>query len=973
MSEPEAPKSARRPAFALGLVSVLFVLSGATGLAYEVIWFKRFAQVWGASSPSIAAVVACFLFGLGLGARLFGGLADRVRRPLVIYAVCELGIAVLAVAAHFEIGWLFPISAWAYSTFSDSPLLFAIVRFAVTFLVIGPPTILMGATLPVIVRQFTAAGSSLGSATSWLYFANSLGAAAGAWMAGFHLLPALGLVWTNSLVAGLNVLVAWGAWVVAGELGDVPRGSERPRPALLPRPLAAVAFLSGTAAIVLQMVWTRNLSVLVGGSTYAFSAIVCVFILGIAAGSLAHRLLVRDDTPMGPVIGVACLGVVATTLLGRMLHDPLLLLVGQLSTLRTDPGFNAFVCVGASLAIEGLPTFFMGVLFPALVQHSRSGRDRAGSAVGKLYAWNTVGSILGATTTAVVLLPWIGSFGATIAALFAYGAVGLILFPPTRDVRPVPVVLAGGTLALAVLAVLFMRPTGEELKRFNMGQFLYGPFVYDTFGRDSELLFFEEAPTSNVMVLALDGEGRDDVGVPRLVTVRVNGKVDGGNGTDVITQAGTAYIPRILRPDATDVLVIGFGTGTTAGASLLFEGTRVDCCEIERAMVDASPFFHEINHQPELSPRYTTIVEDGRSHVQSAEETYDLIISEPSNPWMAGIGNLYTVEFYRAVRKRMKPGGLLAQWIQAYQLSADEFALIVNTVQQVFEHTVLVRIDDQDVMILASPLSVVPDRATVDRAQALVDATPAAAADLERLFASSDVRSLLLAHLVLDRAGLERVVLSQGQSEVNTDANLRLEFDAPLRLFDVEVDAETTVIRTILEAWNAELLYRMIGDWGWTDVQLESLLALRHYYFTNDQRRASAELAEFALTYTDSPEFLADKLLLLPPTDPDELVAGFRRLGGLSIPELQRVAVALGQAGDSQRASFALEELARRMPSSAAIHSSLAVVYDYLGRFDEANRMAQRAFELDPRNEVTLKMLETRRRTAQERKAAEAD
>lgn len=975
MTAPTAEGSAPAPtpgargssAPALLAVSALFVVSGATGLAYEVVWFKRFTQVWGASSLATAAVVACFLFGLGLGARLFGRLADRTRKPLLVYAACELGIAVLAVAAHFAVGALLPISAWAYGALGDSPVLFALVRFAVTFLVLGPPTVLMGATLPLLVRQLTAAGATPGIATAWLYFANSLGAALGAWAAGFHLLPVLGLVRTNALVAAVNVLVALLAW---GLVREVPEARPEPRADAgdregsgrwLARRLLVAAFLTGAASIGLQMVWTRSLAVLVGGTTYAFTAIVSVFILGIAAGSLAYRMVVRETTPSAVVIGVACLGIAVTTLVGHVLQVPIAALVGQVRELRADLGMNAFVCVAASAAIEGGPTFFMGVLFPALVAHAGAGRQRAGRTVGRLYAWNTVGSILGATVTGVLLLPALGSYGTVLLALCAYVAVVFVLFPPTpRELHPVPLSLGAAVAAVVLGGGALAAPDELDRKIVNMGSYLYGPGIFRD-ARESELLLFREAPTANIMVLALDGTERPDVPIDRLVNIRTNGKVDGGNAADVRTQAGTGLLPRLLRPDASEVLVIGFGTGTTAGASLLFEGTRVDCCEIEEAVVDASPFFHDVNYRPELSTRYRTILEDGRNHVQSTDSTYDLVLSEPSNPWIAGIANLYTREFYETVRGRLKPGGMLGQWIQTYQFSAAEFSLIVNTIRAVFPHTVLLRIDDSDLMMLASATPILPDRATADRAQERVDATPAVGGALAELFGTSDVRVLFLRHLALDGEGLERFVRSETQTAINTDANLRLEFDAPLRLFTTPTRAEH-VITGVLGALDMTHYHRLVSSMGWTRSSLEALYWLRAYFANHGDVAKLVGIADLAEVYSpDVPAFLGDVLQFRPPDDPSELAVGLRRLGRFSVPELRRVADGYREAGDAVRAALALEELARLAPYSAGVYAALTVVYDRLGRVEEADRAAERAEELDPANELIMGMVERRR------------
>lgn len=958
-------------ALALWAGSALFVASGATGLAYEVIWFKRFGQLFGSSSSSIAAVVASFLFGLGVGARLFGRIADRARRPFALYALLEVAIGLLGLAIHWEIGALLPFAARVQGALAGSPFALAAARFALAFLVLGPPTLLMGGTLPLLVRQFAAAAppGALGSATAWLYFANSLGAALGAWYAGFHLLPDLGLLATNAVVVAANLAIALAAWFLAPEFADLsPPPREEEAAQRLPRPIAWAAFVSGTGSIVLQMVWTRWLAVQVGGTTYAFSAILAVFVLGLAAGSLAYRLLVRPGTRPELPVGLACLGVVAGAFLGYAVRYPVNQLAGQLHDLRADPGFNALVCVGAAAVLQGPATFCMGVLFPALVDAAGASSALAGRTVGRLYAWNTVGAILGATVTAPLLLPVLGSFGTMAAVLATYAALALLVFPPAGgELRALPAGLSAAALGLVLAGGLLLFPSEEDHVRTNMGQYLYGPSIYEQFAEDTELLFFREAPSANVMVVRVDGTKNPAVGQDVLVNVRTNGKVDGGNGSDMQTQVGTAYLPRLLRPDAARVLVVGFGTGTTVGASLLFPGTLVDCAEIEPAMVAASPHFHAWNHAPEESPNFRAVFEDGRNWIQSTADSYDLIISEPSNPWIAGIGNLYTVEFYEAVRERLTSRGLLGQWIQAYQLSAKELGLIAATIRSVFPHVGLLRINDLDLMVLASAAPIVPPAESIDRAQELLDALEVPRAELLRHFGSDDVRTLLLSYLALDEAGIDRVIEASGNERgpdgrmpVNTDLNLSLEFDAPRQLFRVFQDELLLgpVARAVLGAVRHDMYQRLIEGWGWTEPQLEGILALRRYFLAKRMPALAVDVGSLGRAYGDDhPQLLADHLLYAPQSDPAEFAAELRRLAALSLLELQRVAAGLGQAGRPQLAVAAFEELARHMPDSATVFAGLAVLYEQLGRPDEADRMAVRARDLDPLNESAVIML----------------
>ena len=963
-----------RSGLALSLVSLLFIISGATGLAYEVLWFRQFSEIWGGSSAAMAAVVASFLCGLGVGARIFGPIADRAHSPLLIYAICELAIGLLALVLPYELDLIRPFTSSLYPSFASSPFQFAVVRFTITFAVLGPPTILMGATLPLLVRQFSIAGTSLASSAAWLYFANSLGAAAGAWITGFYLLPSFGLELTNWMMASVNFVIALIAWSLIRELMPVtgtPRASvdEHQSEAiptdvepqrLLSRGLMLAALITGIAGVSLQMVWARQMSLIVGGTTYAFTAVLSIFILGLALGSLAFRLFVRKSTSLHTVAAVSVIGLILTSLLGWFAIPSLNEVVGSLNQMRSDRVFNAQMCFAISFLLEGLPTFFMGVLFPTLVALSGGSERSAGRVVGRLYAWNAGGSILAATTTAVVLFPTLGAFYTLLLMSGLYGVI-LIWINASRLMQPNVTASLSIAAMLSVLAIgaYLGRPDDEDIKRRNIGSYLYSESVYQNHGREAEILFFEEAPTCNVLVLE-DRRGLKGLQGRGSVTLRVNGKVDGGNSSDVHTQLGSAYIPRILRPEAKDVLVVGFGTGSTAGASCLFEDTQVECCEIERAVVESSEFFHDINHKPELQPNYKTILTDGRNHIQSTDRRYDIIISEPSNPWIAGISKLYTTEFYESVKERLASDGLLAQWLQTYSIGSSEFSLIVNTIQQVFPHTALVHLGVADTILLASQEPIVLGREVIDRAQQLVDGNPVVRDELAFRFGASDVRALLMRHLVLDRDGLDRVVLEAGQSEVNTDENLRLEFDAPKQLFGVASEEEVSVHESILYAVDVNTITNLISLWGWSDEQLASLLYLRFKYFEEGQTAMAMAVSSIGLAYTDEVIFLADQLIFGPSPPLSDLRIGVQRVLEKSRAEAKRVASQLGLRGLMEQSAAAYEELVQAYPDSASMHASLSVVYLELGRTEEAKAALAKALELDPLGDETLLVERTR-------------
>jgi spermidine synthase len=951
-----------RPARPSGffLASLLFVVSGATALAYELIWFKRFAHLWGSSSYAMASVVAAFLFGLGAGAAIAGPIADRLRRPLAAYAACEAAIGVLALLVPLELAWLFERTAALHAALPGGPLIQAVARFALTLAVLGPPCALMGATLPLLVRQFAAGGMALGASTAWLYAFNTLGAAAGAWIAGFHLLPSLGLSGSNWAAALASFAVAAAAAALARR--SPPLGAPvEPETVHLAQPgprrgaIAGAAALTGFGSLALQMLWARQLAVLVGPTTYAFTAAIFVFILGLGLGSLVFRFALSGRSSLRGAVSLAVALVIVPALAGLELRPSLAMVAGSVRELRTAQLFNALFCAGVGAVLMGLSTLGMGMLFPALVELGRHAPARAGRAVGSVYAWSSAGSIAAAATTSVWILPALESFGAFRLALLLYLAALCLLFPPSLRERGAASLGAAAVCVLAI-ALTWRRP---DPLATQLGFYLYGieyanQQLHET-PRPMEPAFFCEGPTSDILVV----QAREGADVPvegparRLKRLHVDGKVDASNSSDMETQLALAYFPRFLRPRAREVLVIGMGSGTTAGASLLFAETRVTCCEIEPCVVEAARAFAPENHRPFDSPRFEVLVEDGRAHLQGTRRRYDLILSEPSNPWMAGVSNLFTLEFYRAARERLNPGGMLVQWLQTYAISPRQYALVVRTILAAFPRCALVRISGGDTLVVASLAPVLPQAETVLEAQALTDGSPAIQADLRAWYRSTDVRVLLLERLLLDERGLQRLIAAQGGEELHTDLDLRLEFEAPRELFAEPSRIRGETSRSLLAAVDVALQRDLFQRWGCGPEHVRALRTLRELFLGAGLVRHAAAAIELGLAYApDEPDLIAESLLLAPIADLERFALDAQHLLELSPSQAYRLGKTLAQRGQAEAARRVLEPLVDRFPQSSTAWAALGIVYASLGREAEARQALEKARALDPLDDL---------------------
>lgn len=938
-----------------GTASLLFFLSGATGLAYQVIWFKRFSHVWGNSSLAIAAVVTSFLLGLGLGAHFIGRRADRLRVAFLWYGVFEIAIGALALLVPWEIDRLMEWTGRLYPLLKDYDLVHALVRAGLAFLVLGPACVLMGGTLPLLIRQFTPSGSRVSISTGWLYGVNTVGAAFGCLLAGFYLLPMLGLRWTNFLTVATNVVIGTCAILLALALkprdvssDDTPDEADldRANAELEPRDGMRVgigfvylaAGLAGFGSLALEIVWARQLSLILGGSTYAFTAMLFVVLVGIGLGSVVYHLWIKPFALNPYTIVSVILILCVATWAGKSLIPEVTSVVALVSAMRSSYTFNALTCVLASAVLEFVPTLAMGILFPLFVELTRKSARDVGRAVGNVYASNTLGTTSGSLATSLVLIPWLGTLGSMALALAAYLVVFLLVFR-RRSLR--------GSLASTITfaiggAMIFLANRPEDPRVANSGMYLYGYTPPEKLAE--KVLLFEEGSSCNVLVTEQGGQR----------ALRVNGKVDATTHADMATQLGSAYFPLFVRPEAKDVLVIGFGSGTSCGASLQFPDTRVTCCEIEPAVYASSKFFSAVNHRPETSPRFEIVFDDGRTFLQGTPDKYDIILSEPSNPWVAGMSNLFSREFYEAAEERLNKGGLLGQWVQLYAFTPADYRTVVRTVADVFPYTGLVQISSADTILLASHSSTACSQAAIEAAQAVVNSSPTIQRDLQLYFGWTDVRALMLRHYILSNDGLQRLVGAQSAQTMNTDLNLRLEFDTPLRLFKRK-ELESSVRNSIVAASDADWVVRSFQRWGCSGAQADALHHIAERMLQADKTGPAYSLVEFGLQHApDHAPLLADRLILRPTLDSGRFNEDVSRLTALAPQEASRVGSSYWERKQFRRAVAVYEQIVEQNPESASAWTNLAVNYAELRQVEKADRAFQKAISLDPLNGFTI-------------------
>lgn len=936
------------------LLSTLFFLSGATSLGYEVVWFKRFANVWGSSALAMALVVGAVLLGLGLGAFLVGRRTRTISNPIRWYAVFELLIGICALLVPLAAGLLGGLNTWLTAVAGGSTVLLTLFRGFLTFLVLGIPTILMGGTLPLLVKSASSDTEEHGTTAAWMYGINTAGAATGCLLTGFWIVPMLGLMWTNIAVACVNVAIAGIAYAkgrdeestqatkeASQQLSGALKGSPKASP---PQPAASgyflilfAAALAGFASLGLQMVWARQLAVMLGGSTYAFSASLFVFLTGVGLGALLFERLRARRADLFRLTAIVIGGLVVATVVGKLLLPTTTGIVAMVKPLRATHGLNAIVCGAAAMTLELIPALAMGVLFPIFISLCKTPNAGAGQIVGSVYGWNTIGSIFGAFFTMVVLVPAIG-IPATIALNIGLylGVLILLQLGSGGGIR--------GSTILALIAgvasmALASRPLDPRLTDF--GSFLYGYAPPEDLKDAMKVLFFKEGRSCNVFVSETDNHR----------SLRVNGKSDASTATDMETQLALAYLPRALRPAATNVLVVGFGSGTTVGASLLFPETRVHCAEIEPAVIAASEFFGAVNHKPEQSPRFIPILDDGRNFLQSTTEKFDLVISEPSNPWIAGISGLFAKEFYESARRKLQSGGLFAQWVHLYALQSEDFRMIARTFRASFPHTGLLWINDKNTILVGSDQPILPPPAALGRIQQAVETVPPIRRDLERYFQARSFPALLLSRYFLDDSGFEALATADGATSLHTDINLRLEFDAPRRLFAGPIDPEKRPARAILEATGSHPALGAILSNGPPGSDLIAALRYQASIFNKSAMpKQLTKAAQLGLIHAPKDSFFLAQTIH-PNAEPlaEAVFADIAtRLVEASPDEAAKAGGSLWQKQRYAEAAKLFETLVQRHPNSATGWMGLAMNLRSLGRTPDAEKARKRALELDP-------------------------
>jgi spermidine synthase len=779
-----------------------FFLSGASGLILELLWTRMLTLVFGSTALAVSTVLTAYMGGLGLGSYLAGKFSDRLKDPVLAYALAEAAIGIYALAVPWMIGFYPGLNQWLWASFGDRYTLLSVLRFFASAGLLIVPTTLMGATLPILARYFVSRPFELGRISlrlGTLYAVNLFGAVAGSFFAGFVFLPLVGVHKTNWLAASFDMSLAVAILAARQYFRSHPRpvkasldelaAAQGAAPAAAPisttttaRRIVMFAFaVSGATAMVLQVLWTRALAVIIGSSVFSFTIILLAFLIGLGSGSAAFgRLVGRFRDPVRS-LALVHLGIVACIGLSYLITDRLPFVFTYLlsSTLVSADAVLTSQFVLACLTV--LPsTFLMGAIFPITVRVVTGDLATVGRDVGFAYALNTVGAIVGSFFSGFVILPGLGlQRGIYLAAVIDL-VLAMLLFAVAPGLARMRRLLGMATAVAMALVAL-------ALPRWNLTNFSIG-FFRISMARDyiemvehrhqrkkwqtPKLVYFKDGIATTVSV---DRWGK-------VLSLKNNGKVDASNDADMPTQISVGLLPLLLYNGVhpPKVALIGYGSGVTAGAVTQYPIASLEVVELEPAIYEAAHFFDDVNHRPTENPKVKAIVGDGRNFLSQRKDRFDVVISQPSNPWITGVSNLFTREYFQSVKARLADDGIFCQWAQLYEMAPWNIKAIYRTLADEFPYVMVFAAED-----LSSDTILVASRKPIDldiRKIARAFQNPVTAAEAKR--AGFDSPHDVLAFLLL---GPEEMRSFTAGARLNTDDNALIEFAAPRDLLRYQV------------------------------------------------------------------------------------------------------------------------------------------------------------------------------------------
>ena len=753
------------------LVSLCFFLSGMAGLIYQMVWMRYLSTVFGTSELAIVAVLVAYMGGLAAGASIASKFLHRLRRPIIAYAILEVIIALAAIAVPLLLNLAGQLRAAVLGGQeilpSDGGFLEAISHLGLGCLVLFIPTACMGATLPILAKGFIQKRTEIGARIGWLYALNTFGAVAGTLTAAFLLIPSLGL-WQSSFVGvALNVTVAALGWSVARRAGSSKLSKSEETPSEsdpLPAPtlvILVVMLLSGAVSFVYEILWSRLLAHVLGGSFYSFATMLASFLIGIALGGLIGARLARDSRK-------SCFWLAGFEIATGVLTAVIFAIVstGKVGVAGGTVFAQATICI----LVLTPATICLGATFPLAVRCLSRRADDAGPISGRVYAWNTVGAIAGAIAAGLLVIPVLGyaatfKWSIVVNLLLATGILAVLRTPSRRAF------IASGIISLS--AVVLYHPSAP------IGLLTRSPLDQtDDAGEGLHLIHYATGKSATVSVLERRGN----------LVIRSNGLQEAEifpKGAEALSYTHIRWLPalpKVLMPAAESMLVVGFGGGALL-ESIPSGFQEIDVVEIEEEVIAANKLVASRRAiDPFQDKRINVIINDARGALKLSSKSYDTIVSQPSHPWTAGASHLYTREFLAIANDHLNPGGIFVQWLGSSFVDESLLASFLTSTGEVFPHVQLYLISDNFVVVCS-------DESLDERMWSSAN-----------FFQLSDYPKLsfledLLAVLQLDEAGCRE--LAKGFPPITDDRNLMATHHLPGKDFEGALNAPDTLIPLI--------------------------------------------------------------------------------------------------------------------------------------------------------------------------------
>ncbi|MBI2351880.1 MAG: fused MFS/spermidine synthase, partial [Deltaproteobacteria bacterium] len=684
------------------------------------------------------------------------------------------------------------------------------------------PTLLMGATLPVLSRFFVHSFTHLGRRVGDLYATNTMGAVLGCGLAGYYLIPTLGMRATVYTAAAVNLLIAAMIFIVdfarskeTKELDasaferEAAKSGTGAAPSSLGWVLLLGFGLSGFSALVYENAWTRALTLVIGSSVYSFTTMLLTFLVGLALGGFLYARLMGEREVRISTFGAIELWVGLAALATIPLFEKLpLIFLRLLQAFGDSFPFFLSIQVFLSALVMFLPTVLLGMTFPLVARLFTQSLYHVGSSVGISYAANTVGAVVGAFAGGFIFIPLIGVQNSIILAVIVNLVIGWILIVVDSRLSKVPRFALGVIVLVAVVVIPFKMPRWDRFVLVS-GVTIYND-RYESLPTTSlrleemhrdEMIYYREGLTATISVHRI---GKD------YVYFKTNGKIDGSHG-DALSQLMTGYIPLLFHPAGERAAVIGLGSGMTAKAVGAFPLREIEVLEIEPAIADVAGFFHDKNGKILEDRRVRLIPTDGRNYILATPKLYGVITAEPSNPWIAGIANLYTREFYEVVKSKLTEDGVFAQWFHNYSMSPDDFRMVFRTFGEAFPHVSVWGMKESDFLILGSK------KEQLFRYPLLKDIFS------KNQTLRGDFRDLglsdIYAVLGFYRMGRKEMMAFSEGANLNTDDGAQLEFSAPKN------------IRRATAELNRKLMEPFLVEAPWLKMSSASVPESRRHFY----------------------------------------------------------------------------------------------------------------------------------------------